>query len=1547
MSNPGGTGDPASDLQGLFASLRSSSGKTFAPSKDGSPAQTLNRQSYPFDPPGASSSTQPQLSEHRQPAAMSPSFVPLNGPQSRNVPSNLSSSRSATPAAAGDRPNVDRTANLLNLLKFSTPAAPQMQPQLQQQPPAATGSTQGNLQATSSSHSVHGRGISASDLVASFMGKSSTPTPRENIPAPSSTNHQDYLLKLLNRTNPSQPTVLEQGGLGSPEARDGQAATQDPTEDVPDETIKKQPSSVGSDKHSVSSARNDSPIRVFGSSDDREPTPFEPQDLPKGQSVPKKDSKFTYVNPFEQLAASSPRNAKPTSVNGDGNKRKNIEPPPKSIQTSSRRKLTPAGHEVLQSIESPKPAPLKDERTRIEALMGIGAPTRNAETVAEALSEAGGQVDKEVETALAKAEQKESELKIKQEELEHTQDTTLDALEDKVQDLASEVKVELDKEENQGALEEAFPAPVADAIKDAIDAVSRGDGADDWESAEGEEAGPNIEADRVVPVYQFPMKPFVSIDIKQKELPGITFQEASKTNIARLKKEFDQIDRTLATATNDFIIYGSPRSGGLKVIRQDDGVTQHIFQETHDRIFNVTISTASPSSRSHGAQNLIATGLSGTVYWAPILRPGEEISGHDMEEQGLIFPPSPAHSDNSSTGQLKTRAKRSSRNPDFFAIGRGKSIHIVFPAHARKSKFLSDRSVIDTEKYFKDRSLKISTGKAGKDFTFSEDDTTILTLDKTGRLRFWDIRDLVDIDNAFPSTLAPVEAKAPILTFVTARSNEKSWPTSVLLVDKPRPYTKGIALRYVVVGMKQNHTLQLWDLCLGKAVQEVNFPQEKESDAICSVSYHPTSGIVVVGHPTRNSVYLIHLSAPKYNLPPISQAKFVQRLANKDSSLPKPEATAILSGLREYSFANIGHLRSVELVSIPPEPMRLAEDAEDPVLFELYIMHSKGVTCVAIKKEDLGWSKDSKVIHPVDAEQDGVIVVKDLKEPQLGYFSDRSSNNGDTQPVVATSTNIAPKPLSKAAIRALNASSNKRDTQPEGSVAPAAIPAPTPNPEKAEKRKKKRFGAVEDTVSRENDAAGSPSLTSTAPKIQPNAVQPQPLTTTQSASGAAKEVIRPSIPTSASRDAPEPTTAALKESLNHSNENGKTTHLGISSEFLDKELKKVEAGLSGEFNKVLSRELDSLYQRFSEDKRVQDAAGTAKQDAILRLVSSTLGENVEKALSRIIATNIQQVVIPSITDTTSSLLDKRISEVLTQQLHHAIPPLLKLALPEAVSRGVQNTEVLRMISEQLNGKLTGHVEKEFNSTLHNTIVPAFKHLAVNIAQNSTVETENRVHEHLRRAEAQRRDDAAKIDQLNALVRGLSETVHMMAAAQSDFQQEILNLQQQAAQDRRGDASSQSHGHRGSTEKALTRKSPEQEELDMITALMSEGRYEEGTIQWIQSNQQAAIYDSFLVRFNPSYLQQLPPLVVFSVGAAVTSSLENNVMERLAWLETVFASVDPYDPELRDVAPRIIDVLSQRLEGEYMRIAEGNSHDPSLRKIAALARQARELKGLAR
>ena len=1387
--------DLTSNLPGLFANLRANHAQT-APHPHKSSTQSADRQPY-SESTATPNSPQPQLQSqpsHQSPNLPSNFFPPQSRASSINTNARTHTTPARTPLPPSTHSNSGQMTNpLLNLLKFgSNVASPQASPQ--QQPARSPGPEYGSA----STHSIHGRGISASDLVASFTGgKSATPTQREKIPATSSINHQDALLRLLNQTT-SRPDTAQQKMSASTDATTNQIS-----EDLAASSLEDQPQSVLDTKSSVS-GRNESPIRLFGGNENAIPTPFEPQDIPKVEPSQKTGPIFTYVNPFENLAASSPRGVTRASPNGDVHKRKIKSSSPAAIHASSRRKLTPSANEVLQSIENSTPPPLDDGRSHVEALMGIGAPSKDAETVAQALNEVGSQVDRQVESALAKAEEKvegnEREVEIKKEELEDAQQAALDSI---IHATAAEVKKELDKPENQGALEESMPASIAEAVKEIVDEAAQGKGADEWESAEGEGNAAKAKPHRAIQVHQFPMRPFVSIELVQKQPATLPIREDSIVNIARFKKDFDQADRTLGTATNEYIVYGMPKNGGIRIIQQDNGNSSLIYSKSQDRIFNIGVSCAHPGSPLRGVQTVIATGVSGTVYWTTIARPGEELSENDMEKQGVIIPPVSNQLDSTSGGQLKTRAKKSSRHPEFFAIGRGKFIYIVLTAHAQKSSLVNKDAVLDTEKYFAERNLKVTTGKAGKDFTFSEDDSTIVTLDKAGKLRIWDIRELTDEANAGASMITPIEVKAPVLSFSTAHSTEKSWPTSVLFVDKLRPYTKGIALRYIIVGMKQNHTLQLWDLCLGKAVQELSFPHEKETDAICSVTYHPASGIITIGHPTRNSIYFIHLSAPKYNLPSMSQAKFVQRLANKDTSLPKAEATAIMSGMREYSFESKGQLRSVELVPSSGEPTRAVEDEEDPLLFELYVMHSKGVTCLGIKKEDLGWSSDSRVLHPIDAEQVGEIVVKDLRETSAISASEPSltSMNSDA---VATSSPAKPKIPNKEAPK-----SEQTITEDVQAISNTA--------EKADKKKSKRNGTVE--------PINRPAAPSPAPESYANAAQRASTPTPQLAPSVTKEPSRPSVPKDVLREGPDSVPAPTGAKSTRSMANGDTINLGVSSDFLDTELKKIEVGISNELNKVFQRELETLYRRFAEDKRVQDAAGSAKQDAMLRLVSSTLSDNVEKSLSRIIKKSIQDSVVPSVADVTSSSLKDVLSTVVAKDVNEVMPSAMKNALPDAISRTLQNPTLLRSISEHITKTVSGHVEREFTTTLHNAIVPTFTDLAVTVAQKVGGDTERRVREQLHHAEMQHRDESVKIDQLTDLVRGLSETVQTMAAAQSDFQLEILKLQQKAAQE------GQALARRPSptpSESASMHISPEQEELEAIATSMQEGHFEEAT-----------------------------------------------------------------------------------------------------------------------
>ncbi|EQL35634.1 hypothetical protein BDFG_02832 [Blastomyces dermatitidis ATCC 26199] len=1173
------------------------------------------------------------------------------------------------------------------------------------------------------------------------------------------------------------------------------------------------------------------------------------------------------------------------------------------IQTNGQRKRSEPSRDTLPSSSSletgdhvaipPSSGASEEFRGPDQKKMKI-----KKETVPEVLGETAGQVDKEVEDALARAAVEEVTVKVEEEEADSK--AVLNALAEKLEQTALDVEKELEKDMSAEVTPKSSPPAVSESKGSTND--TNGAVVDSWES----------ETERVISVYNFPLKPFVSITWKGNTMNAFSLRSDGIMDIARLKKDFDQLDRSLTSATSDYIVYALAKNGGMRIVRQDDGQDRQVFRSTNDRIFNVSLSTTAPSSSRTKGQAVLGIGVSGAVYWATIFKADNDLFENDaLERDSLIFPPFPASDENTSGGQLKTRARRSSRHPEFFAIGRGKFIHIVWPHCAMSPKYgvTETQREVDTEKFFKEKSLRIATGKAGKDFIFSDDDTVIVSLDKTGRMRFWDIREVGDFPNSNTSKVS-TDIRVPLLTLVTGSPTEKSWPTSVLFIDKLRPYVKASALRYVLVGLKQNHTLQLWDIGLGKAVQELKFPHDNESDAICSVAYHPGSGIIVVGHPTRNSIYFVHLSAPRYSLPPMSQGMYIQRVAEKDERLPKPESTACMSGIRELSFGSKGQLRSLELLPLTRPSVSQRGMDEEAGLFELYVMHSLGVTCLNIKKSDLGWSSDNKILDPVDSLQKGFIDVNPLQ--CFPAPVDEQSVNGDAA--------LKGAPKGKEPVKR---------TVGRGQESVVGVES-SRNQSPSKQSPKKKAGDSVSTSDQHDQATTVTDKNEKRKKKKADNGKPREISN--------KDVYQsqPEIPPVAVVETQGPSTSQASADTGPA----ESINLGVSSDFLNKEVKKIEKAVSMEFTKCLSRELDALYLRFDQDRRSQEQAATAKQDAVLRLVSSTLSDNVEKNLSRIIATNVQSMVVPALVESTTKSMDLQIKEGLSRQLDSIVPPAIKEVLPSAVQRAMSNENVLLRISELMSVSLSTRVERDISRVLHEKIVPSFREESIQQARMTTKEVERQFVGQMKQYEIRQQNDSAKIDQLTTLVRSLSETISTMAAAQSQFQKEILEINRQVGV--KAESSEKASAPSPVPDVVPPKASPEEVELQGISELLNAGKYEEASIRWIQSSQQPDLFNNLFVKLDPSFLSNLSPLVVLSVSAAVTSSFEANVMDRLNWLERVFRTVKVRDPEIYEVAPKIMAVLIQRLEALYMATAENNPHDPISRRIPRLTRWARDL-----
>ncbi|KAL7926362.1 hypothetical protein ACQKWADRAFT_280101 [Trichoderma austrokoningii] len=1287
-----------------------------------------------------------------------------------------------------------------------------------------------------------------------------------------------------------------------------------------------------------------------------------------------------------------------------GSERSSLKSPPQQFRHSLDRASSLHSHQSHHSQHSHHSTQQSIKQTPTTSDFGSFVNIdKSRETVSEAVHDLAGRADRDAQEALDRAEREtasnyaDSATVRPHDESDWVQPSNYsDATRSIEKHTIEDIKSDNDEHHGFGSSQEHLSKEEAPEPRE----IDNHGIADSWESADQDEIVVIEEKEPPsVRVYNFPMKPWISITLQEDTTePRPQFREESIMDVAHLKKDFDQIDRNLYTASQSYMTHGMSKQGGLRVIRQDDGKDAKVFRDTKDRIFNVAMSVTPHEYEGVPREAIIATGISGTVYWVQI-KDGEKDHLEDphLEQYGFALPPINSQEGDAPGGALKTRARASTNHPEFFAVGRGKSIHFIWPSFILQNHLFKpghDR-VADTEALLSQCSLKINTGKAGKDFTFSQDDSVVVSLDKSGRVKFWDVRDLTAVkEGSDPRNPAPahssLEIKEPLMTLASTPEGEKAWPTSVLLLDKQRPYQKRCALRYMIVGMKQNHTLQLWDLALGKPVQEFNLPHSKESDAVCSVMYHPASGMIIIGHPTRNSVYFAHLSAPKYNLKNVTQAEYIQKLVGQDPSIPQPDSTAVISGVREYSFANRGILRSLDILATPA----MVQDTDEPTLFELYAMHSKGVACLMIKQAELGWSKDNKVLDPVDAVIEGVVTVSKLKTPVQTDVANGTATTEHTTTPVRIATRSATREILQ-----------QQQPSAQAAVAASSEAATTATPRGIEQQMVTTTPAKPKNDAREIETPGQSSKENHLEKPERKQRKKKGKDAETNANG------------SASSHKGEAAAAAVP--FNHKSAiNG-----GISSEAFDSAIGSLETRLGATMSDMYKTTMNSLHNKINENARVRDESFNQHQLKLLDMVSDILNENTQKVLENLIHQQFTDVVIPTISDKTSKAVADMVQTKIQANMASAVQKEIQSTLPHAVSRSLRSNDFINAISDRVSNVVTGSVQQEIVATISQRLAPTFNNIATQAAQRVATDVHKQYHEQFEQLKAQHAADNSKIDQLLSYVTRLSDMVSTMAASQSSLQAEFLKFKQQpvelpvvgggigihvphpahsiahsigshgyAASHRASFPPSQApsqvpshpqqygspqymrgsqqhvaspHGsaapsdHVGPTNNVAAlagayasqmHKSEAEADNDLVQRIrvietaIAENRLQDAMIQWIQSGRETEIFRRCLSKYPPGKFDSLQPLMLLVVIATISKDMKPNprLKEEIEWIEMAVRSFgaslpnynwdDDMSREVMKSTSQTMQLLITRVQPLINGIQDGFPTDPFLANL---------------
>ncbi|RDA92008.1 hypothetical protein CP533_6037 [Ophiocordyceps camponoti-saundersi (nom. inval.)] len=1419
------------------------------------------------------------------------------------------------PVNSGAMPSkADRTANLLNLLKFSSSGGsssqqPQPPPeQAQQDHDRASFGLSGQYPPAARIHQPAPSGADPTGLLAALMRGANEPDESRQQPPPQQPNKpftsgspssdtRSYLLNLLNRPKPSQ---TDQPLLAETSRSEAQS-----TESFHGHGHFKQPSNNYQPAQQYQPPTQHPPRSESFSDVPHPASNVSSFSFPPTTQESSADMSALYQQLMGTLQKSSPRDHATQGFRGQSKDQSSPvtstrpEPPRQGSQRSPVASPMEHGHRIAdrssslhshRSTQQPvKQTPPSSEFDKISLADKSKEPSASDAVTGsqdtDARPDSSRPAERHVEQPLEDAPVTSQPGSRDAQEWTDESETAAQADEEPVSDNATQPANQASTSTSREPA--SVPADKAQPV------------ADNWESADQEEIVVIEEKEHApVRVYNLPMKPWISITLQEDRTePRPLFRDESIMDIARLKKEFDQVDRNLYTASQTYMTYGMSKQGGLRVIRQDDGKDAKVFGDTKDRIFNVSMLVNAPEGKTGiHREAIIGTGVSGTVYWVQV-KDGEKdhIEDAHLEQYGFALP-AVTIDDGGPHGVQKTRARASTAHPECFAVGRGKYINFIWPSYIMQNNLFKtghDR-VVDTERLYKQCSLRINTAKACKDFAFSQDDTVVVSVDNAGRVKFWDVRDLMAVEEGSDAR-APMpahtslELKEPLLTLSCVAEGEKAWPTSVIFLDKQRPFQRRCALRYIVVGMKQNHTIQLWDLALGKPVQEFNLPHGSDSDAVCSIMYHPASGMIVIGHPTRNSIYFAHLSAPKYNLRNMSQAEYTQRLVAQDSSIPQPDSTAVISGVREYSFANRGIIRSLDILSNPA----MLQDADEPTLFELYAMHSKGVACLLIRQSELGWSKDNKVLDGVNAVEEAVVTVTDLRsrhQPEVG---------GDHGP-----TRIANRTAGK-------------ETLSKGASVPAdwaRNPSPTGVPFKF------KFDPKEgDTPLKESH--GKKSESKSRKKKAPSTVRESDQTVIHRVDAAVE---------------PTPTRASGSGSEAKS----------VSPEAFESAMAGVEARLTATMTDTLRTSLGKLQGKMDEGARVRDESFNQHQLKLLDMVSEVLNENTQKVLESLIHHQFTKLVIPAVGDHAG----RAVKEYLQHSLQPVVGSSIRDEMQRALPRALRSGDFVKAVSEQMGVIVASSLQHEVLAALTQSLTVTLSKLVTQAVQRVAQELQQNHQDQVEHLKAQHAADGNKIDQLMAQVGRLTEMVSTVAASQSSLQVELSKLKQQppvhelpavpgshmgsayGALGRQGYGPGSVPSHHGSfaasqgymaspqymrgsqaaassigvrdaaSEHAAASsvsgggvmggQSEAEAEYQLVQRMqriekrIQEGRLQEAMMQWIQSGHEQIIFRRCLSGYSPTTFEGLPPLLLLVVIATISKELKPNQLlkQEIDWIE---------------------------------------------------------------
>ncbi|KAK0210357.1 hypothetical protein DFS33DRAFT_1370841 [Desarmillaria ectypa] len=152
---------------------------------------------------------------------------------------------------------------------------------------------------------------------------------------------------------------------------------------------------------------------------------------------------------------------------------------------------------------------------------------------------------------------------------------------------------------------------------------------------------------------------------------------------------------------------------------------------------------------------------------------------------------------------------------------------------------------------------------------------------------------------------------------------------------------------------------------------------------------------------------------------------------------------------------------------------------------------------------------------------------------------------------------------------------------------------------------------------------------------------------------------------------------------------------------LTKEMKKLEDSLHTRITRSLNKEMDKQQQRFEDARAHEQAEDFARQEKILKLISTELTRNTTRVVEVAVKNEVQNSVLPSL----ESITRNEVKTVLNDQLGRGLTDLVSRRLPAEMETLLLRPEFSNKLAQILASNINIAIDRQVKEVVSQILIP--------------------------------------------------------------------------------------------------------------------------------------------------------------------------------------------------------------------------------------------------